>query len=145
VGLFLFLILFVALPLFELYLLIQVGSEIGALPTLALSVLTALVGSLLVRMQGFGVLQRVRAAAERGELPALELIDGVLLLGAGFALLLPGFLTDLVGFLLLASPLRRAVIARFLRIVPEAGAGVRYPHRGSGSRVIEGEFHREDR
>jgi UPF0716 protein FxsA len=113
-----FLLLFVGLPLIELYLLIQVGSVIGALPTIALSILTALIGGTLVRIQGFSVLMRVRDAMARNEVPALELLDGALLLVAGLLLLLPGLITDVVGFLLLVPVLRRLLIARYVRILP---------------------------
>ena len=135
----LFLLLFVGIPLVELYLLIEVGSEIGAIPTIALSIFTAILGSLLVRVQGFSVLLRVRELMARGEPPALELLDGALLLIAGLMLLLPGFLTDALGFLLLIPPLRRILIRRFVRLVPVQSA----PEGRTGPRVIEGEFRRE--
>jgi UPF0716 protein FxsA len=135
----LFLLLLVGVPLLELYLLIQVGSEIGALPTIALSVLTAILGTWLVRMQGFAVLLRVRVMLERGETPALEVLDGAVLLIAGLMLLLPGFLTDALGFLLLIPPLRRLLIRRFVRVLP-AREG---PQPDRRPRVIEGEFRRE--
>lgn len=137
----LFLILFVSIPLVELYLLIKVGSVIGALPTIALALFTAALGAALVRAQGISVLLRVRAMLERGETPAFELIDGAVLLLAGFALLLPGFFTDTVGFLLLIPPLRHALIRRYVELipVPPDAAG-----RPGGQRVIEGEFRRDD-
>ena len=139
-----FIFLFVAIPLAELYFLIQVGSEIGALPTIGLTILTAFIGGFLVRMQGFAVLNRVRAASERGDVPALEMLDGAMLLVAGLILLLPGFFTDAVGFLLLIPPLRRVLIARFVRLAPI------HPHAGGPTgpreqpRVIEGEFRRDE-
>jgi UPF0716 protein FxsA len=139
----LFLILFVGIPLAELYFLIQVGSEIGALPTIGLTILTALLGGFLVRMQGFSVLMRVRAAADRGEVPALEMLDGALLLVAGLVLMLPGFFTDAVGFLLLVPPLRRLLIARFVQIVPQRFEGQGPADRPSGVRIIDGEYRRE--
>ena len=119
----LFLLLFVGVPLIELYLLIQVGSEIGALSTIALSVFTAILGSLLVRVQGFSVLLRVRTLLDHGETPALEVLDGALLLIAGLMLLLPGFLTDGLGFLLLIPPVRQWMIRRFVRLVPVQAPG----------------------
>lgn len=139
----LFLLLFVAAPLIELYFLIQVGSVIGALPTIALSILTAIIGGALVRMQGVAVLMRVRTMLDRGEMPALELLDGAVLLVCGFALLLPGFVTDIVGFLLLIPPVRHALVRRYVHVVP-----VQDPRRGggfeNGPRVIEGEYQRYD-
>jgi UPF0716 protein FxsA len=138
-----FLLLFVTAPLIELYFLIQVGSVIGALPTIALSILTALLGGALVRQQGLAVLMRVRELLERGEMPALELLDGAVLLVCGFALLLPGFVTDAVGLLLLIPPLRSALIRRYVRVVPVED-NRRSPDRGEGPRVIEGEYRRYD-
>lgn len=139
--LWLFLLLFVGTPLIELYLLIQVGSVIGAVPTIALTLLTAILGGWLVRMQGLSVLLRVRAMLDRGEMPALELIDGAVLLVAGFALLLPGFITDAIGFLLLIPPLRHALIRRYVHVLPVEGKVV--VHR-EHFRVIEGDWRRED-
>ena len=80
---------------------------------------------------------RVRDMVDRGETPALEVLDGALLLIAGLMLILPGFLTDALGFLLLIPPLRRLLIGRFVRVVPVRPAG------HAGPRVIEGEFRRE--
>jgi UPF0716 protein FxsA len=141
----LFLLIFVGAPLIELYFLIQVGSVIGALPTIALSILTAVIGGALVRMQGLAVLMRVRAMLDQGEMPALELLDGAVLLVCGFALLLPGFVTDSVGFLLLIPPVRHALIRRYLHVVPVADAnGVRRGDLQRGPRVIEGEYRRDD-
>lgn len=135
----LFLLLFIGVPLIEVYLLIQVGSEIGALSTIALSIFTAILGSLLVRVQGFSVLLRVRTLTEHGETPALEVLDGALLLIAGLMLLLPGFLTDGLGFLLLVPPVRQWLIRRFVRLVLVQPQGPIGPE----PRVIEGEFRRE--
>jgi UPF0716 protein FxsA len=141
----LFLLIFVGAPLIELYFLIQVGSVIGALPTIALSILTAVIGGALVRMQGLAVLMRVRAMLDQGEMPALELLDGAVLLVCGFALLLPGFVTDILGFLLLIPPVRHALIRRYLHVVPVADAnGVRRDDFQRGPRVIEGEYRRDD-
>ncbi len=134
-----FLLLFVCVPLIELYFLIQVGSEIGALPTIGLSIFTALLGGALVRVQGFSVLTRVQEATARNEIPALQMLDGALLLVAGLVLLLPGFFTDILGFLLLIPSLRQLLIARFVRKIQSQRAD----RTGQGPRVIEGEYRRE--
>lgn len=138
----LFLLLIIGLPLIEIYFLIEVGSEIGALPTIALTIFTALLGTWLVRVQGFGILARVRATMDRGEVPALEAMDGAMVLTAGLMLLLPGFLTDALGFLLLVPPLRAWLIRRFVRSgsvhIVAGEAKVRRVD------VIEGDFKRED-
>ncbi|MBK1643729.1 exlusion protein FxsA [Thiocapsa imhoffii] len=138
--------LLIGLPLIEIYVLIEVGSEIGALPTIGLSILTAVLGTWLVRHQGFGLLLRVREMTDRGEVPALEVLDGALLLIAGFFLLLPGFLTDAVGFLLLIPPLRRWMVGRYVRVLP---VGASSESRDAGpaqerARIIEGDYRRED-
>lgn len=139
---FLFLLLFVGVPLIELYFLIQVGSQIGALSTIGLSVFTALLGGALVRLQGFSVLMRVRNALEQNQVPTLELLSGALLLVAGLVLLLPGFFTDALGFLLLVPKLRRFLIARFFYISADEPSPDRDSAR-TGPQVIEGEFRRE--
>jgi UPF0716 protein FxsA len=140
-----FLIIFVGAPLIELYVLIEVGSEIGALPTIALSIFTALLGGLLVRLQGFSVLFRAQELMARGEAPAIEMMEGAMLLVVGFALLLPGFITDAVGFLLLITPIRRAVIIWVLRSRGILRPGQTPPKKDGQPRgYIEGEFHRDD-
>ncbi len=141
-----FLLLFVGIPLVELYFLIQVGSEIGAFSTIFLTIFTALVGGWMVRAQGFSTIMRVRETIDRGEVPALEMMEGSVLLVCGFMLLLPGFITDAVGFIFLIPPLRRWLLSAGLR-----GAGVMRPARpgqtGSADKnqkIIEGEYRRED-
>ncbi len=136
----LFLLLLVV-PLVELYFLIQVGRVIGAIPTIALVVFTALLGAMLLRLQGWATLQRTRLTLARGELPALEVLEGVLLVLAGICLLLPGFVTDVVGFLLLVPTLRQGLVRAFLRRNPPPAA--RPPGREE-PRTIEGEYRRED-
>ena len=80
-------LLFLLVPLVEIYFLIKVGSLIGAIPTIALVVFTALLGAMLLRFQGWATVQRTRTTMARGELPALEMLEGVLLLFAGALLL----------------------------------------------------------
>ena len=145
----LFLLIFIGAPLIALYFLREVGSVIGALPTIALSVFTAVLGGLLVRMQGFAILFRAQSQLANREVPAFELLDGALLLLVGFALMLPGFITDALGFLLLIPPLRRFLVLEFLkRSGTMTHADVTIVRKDSGSRkridVIEGEFRRED-
>lgn len=134
--------LVIGIPLLELYLLIEVGSEIGALPTIVLALLSAMLGTWLVRLQGLGILAQVGRSMAADEVPALELLDGALLLVAGLLLLLPGFMTDALGFLLLAPPVRQWMIRHYVRVVPlhpaRPGPGRPDP------RVIEGHFRRED-
>lgn len=140
------LLLFVGIPLIELYFLIKIGVQIGAFPTIFLTVFTALLGAWMVRHQGFSTLARVRESMQRGEVPALEMMEGTVLLICGVLLLLPGFVTDAVGFVLLIPPLRRWLLTTGLQ-----RAGILRPLRpeqtgesASKPRVIEGEYHRED-
>ncbi len=137
------LLLFFTVPLVEIYVLLEVGGIVGVLPTIALVVLTAVIGAGLIRAQGLATLRRVQQELERGELPAVAIIEAALLLVAGALLLTPGFVTDTIGFLTLVPPLRRRVIRSFLarRVAAAAGPGGGDPR---GPRVIEGEFRRED-
>lgn len=143
----LFLLLFVAAPLIELYVLIEVGSEIGAVPTILLSIFTAILGGALVRLQGFSILFRSQAMLAQGEAPAIEMLEGVMLLLVGVALLLPGFITDAVGFLLLVPPLRRALIVWVLKRngVMRPSGTQRPPSSGAGHQdYLDGDYRRED-
>ena len=136
-------LLFIAVPLLEIYLLIKVGSLIGAMPTVLMVVFTAVLGGILMQAQGISTLRRVQEATERGELPAVEMLEGFCLLIGGILLLIPGFFTDFIGFLCLVTPLRRAVIKAWIRrrMTPPPGPG---PRPGDSSRTIEGEYWRDD-
>lgn len=93
----------------ELFLLIEIGQLIGALPTIGLIILTGALGAFLARRQGFQVLTRIRAELQAGQLPAESIFDGTLVLVAGAFLLTPGILTDAVGFLCLIPATRRVI------------------------------------
>ena len=101
----------VVVPLVELYVLIQVGQELGALPTIAALVVVSLVGAALLRREGRRTWQAFRDATARGRVPGREVADGALVLFGGALLLTPGFVTDLVGLLLVLPP-TRAVVRR---------------------------------
>jgi len=143
---FLFLLLFVGIPLVELYFMIQVGSEIGALSTILLVLFTAVVGGVLVRMQGFTTALRVRSTMERGEIPAIEVMGGALLLVAGILLLLPGFVTDAVGFICLIPAVRQSLVLWILKRSNVLWhAAPRSPHKPPEERrVIDADYRRED-
>lgn len=111
----LFFAIFIVVPLLEIFAFIQVGSVIGALPTLGLIVLTAVAGALLVRWQGLKVVMDARRRLARDELPLAAAVHGVLLLFAGLLLLTPGFVTDAAGFLLLVPGVRSLVATRIWR------------------------------
>jgi UPF0716 protein FxsA len=141
------LLLFLLIPLVEIYFLIKVGSMIGALPTVFLVVFTAVLGAGLLRIQGFATLARLRKALAQGGLPAMELMEGGVLILAGALLLTPGFFTDAIGFCLLVPRLRRTVISWALRrfFFPIGGRQAPGGERQErGSHTIEGECRRED-
>ena len=113
---------FILVPLIEIAVFIKVGGWIGLWPTLALIVLTAVLGTWQLRAQGIATLARARSQMERGVMPARELFDGLCLLVAGALLLTPGFVTDAMGGLLFVPPLRdflRRTIGRHLQAAAE--------------------------
>lgn len=138
---------FLFVPLIEVWLLVSVGNLIGAGWTIFLVVLTAVLGAALVRAQGLSTLARSQALLRQGELPAVELVEGVALLIAGALLLTAGFFTDTVGFLLLLPPLRRRIIEGWVL----GSLKQRFPPSSMGpggeseaGRTLEGEFQRLD-
>jgi UPF0716 protein FxsA len=142
---------FLLVPMVEIYLLIKVGSLIGAGWTVFLVVFTAVLGAWLVRAQGVSTFGRVQAMLNRGELPAVEMFEGLFILVAGALLLTPGFFTDAVGFAFLVPPLRRLAITAMLRrgIIHTGGPGGRHGRgprgpRSQGPRTLEGEYRELD-
>lgn len=142
-------LIFLVVPLVEIYLLIEVGAVIGAGTTIFLVVFTALLGAFLVRVQGFSTLGRVQLQLLKGEIPALAVIEGLFLFVAGALLLTPGFFTDTLGFIFLTPPLRRWIIRTILKrgILRAADPVTRRARSAAGStdsprstRVIEGEY-----
>ena len=150
------LLIFILVPLAEVGVFIEVGGLLGLWPTLALTVLTAVIGTYCIRLQGFTLINRARAQLDAGEAPVFELVSGACLVVAGVLLLVPGFVTDTVGCLLLLPPFRKLffdkVLAPRMTIIAEAqaaaAAGRRSGGRGQGARerpagrpmVIEGDF-----
>ncbi len=108
-----FFLIFLATPILEIVLFIQIGGVIGVVPTILIVIVTAIVGSILLRLQGSAVIRRTQLALRAGELPVDPVIDGISLLMAGALLLTPGFFTDAVGFLLFVPPFRRS-LARWI-------------------------------
>ncbi len=117
------LLLFIVLPAVELGLLIELGQRIGTLETLALIVVTGIVGASMARSQGLSLLSRVREQISAGEMPADSLLDGLMILIASALLVTPGVLTDAFGFLCLMPAFRalikRELVRRFMRAVEE--------------------------
>ena len=104
--------LFIVLPLAELYVILQVGDAIGVIPTILLLAADSVLGSMLLRSQGRAVWRRFNRALREGRMPHREVQDGVLVIFGGAFLITPGFITDVVGVLLLVPP-TRALIRRF--------------------------------
>lgn len=145
----LLLLLFLIIPAIEIALFIQVGGVIGVLATLLLIVTTAVLGAALLRMQGLHTLARVQQVTRRGEVPAVELVEGLMLLISGALLLTPGFFTDTIGFAVLLPAVRRSIAIWVLThggilttVGMRAGPGG-YGDQGS-HRTIEGEYQRKD-
>ncbi|HPN88622.1 MAG TPA: FxsA family protein [Candidatus Omnitrophota bacterium] len=107
-------LLFTILPALELYVLIKVGTVIGALNTIAIIIITGILGAFLARLQGFLVLRKIQENVAQGILPSSELLDAALILIGGLLLLTPGFITDVFGFCLLLAPMR-LIIKFFLK------------------------------
>jgi len=103
------LLLFILIPVVELFLLIEIGQLIGTLPTIGLIVFTGILGAYLTRRQGLQVLRRVQTQLQAGQVPADSIVDGAIILIAGAFLLTPGVLTDILGFLCLTPATRRLI------------------------------------
>ena len=107
----LFLIIFI--PIIEIYLFIKVGSFIGAFNTIFLIFITAIIGVVYVRYEGFNTLRSGISQLIKNQMPMYEIISGAALAFAAFLLILPGFLTDIVGFLLIFPPTRKLLLGKF--------------------------------
>ena len=144
--------LFIAIPIAELYVIIQVGQAIGALPTIAILLADSIIGAMLWRSQGRTAWRRFNEALAAGRVPAREVLDGVLVVFGGAFLITPGFLTDIVGIVLLLPPTRALVRRLTVRVfarrfvvsaVGTAGAAGaratrRRPSRANGTHDVEG-------
>jgi UPF0716 protein FxsA len=123
-----------AMPIAEISVFILVGSQIGLLPTLGLILVTAIIGSVLLRVQGFGIVRRISEEARAGRVPGRELIHGVMIVVAGVLLLTPGFISDTIGFLLFVPAVRdfgwRLVKDRIVVVGAGLGAGMAAGMRG---------------
>ena len=141
-------LLFLFMPVIEIWLIIQVGSSIGAGWTIMLIFFTAFLGAILLRRQGISTLFRARQKMDEGQVPAREMLEGLMLAFAGALMLTPGFVTDVVGFLILLPPVRSVLIHHFkanMVFVASGGQYRRYETDASGEEVIiEGEYRREN-
>lgn len=154
-------LLFIIIPLVELYLIIKVGGYIGAFWTVMIVIMTAVIGVNLLRMQGFNTLRRAQQNMEQGVMPAMEMMEGIVLAVGGALLITPGFLTDTLGFICLIPVTRRALIRSFIsrgsfqmhgfqshefhhRQYRDHDQADGSPRQGSEGRTLEGEFQRKD-
>ncbi|MEE8392948.1 MAG: FxsA family protein [Rhodospirillales bacterium] len=143
------LLLLIAVPIVEIMVLIDVGEGIGLWPTMAAVILTAMVGSALLRHQGLSVMERARQSLEQNRFPADEVFDGVCVLVAGAMLLIPGFITDVAGLMLflpfLRTALKRIIGRRILASgqfsTPQTGPAGRGDLTANSGVIIEGEYH----
>lgn len=139
---FIILAAFITVPLIEIGLFIQVGEQIGLWPTIFVVVVTAVIGTALLRHQGLSALNRLQQTLAAGEPPLAPVFDGFCLLAAGALLLTPGFFTDAVGFLLFMPPLRaalRAFLSSRIQVASvQSSGGAR--HAGGSSDIIDGEW-----
>lgn len=120
-------VIFLLVPIVEIFLLIQVGGIIGAPWTILLVVLTAVIGVRLLKIQGVSTLARAQNKMQTGQMPAQEMLEGMGLVVAGAFLLTPGFFTDTVGFLLLLPPTRAWLVSKVTRSIMSSGRFVQTP------------------
>jgi len=146
-------LVFFSIPIVEMYLLIEVAERIEALPTILLVMLTAVLGVSLIRQQGLSTLTKGIRRLNQAEIPAAEIIEGVLLAVAGAFLITPGFLTDFIGFMIIIPITRRMTALMLLkRMMARADFRTNGSDLGGGSnktrdvsdRVIEGEYEKKD-
>lgn len=166
------LLLFILMPIIEIAVLLRVGSAIGWLSTLGVVILTAIIGTVMLRQQGLATLTRAQQRLGAGEMPAEQMLEGVALMIGGVLLLTPGFVTDAFGFMCLIPPTRLAIL-RFVKsrstiglagVVagstprsaagsqpgsqpgshPGSHSGAPGPKASSSNDVIDGDFHRVD-
>ena len=146
-------LLFLLVPVIEIYLLIQVGSVIGAGWTILAIIGTAVLGAFLLKQQGIATLNRVQSTLQQGEIPAIEMVEGLVLLVSGALLLTPGFFTDTLGFLALIPQLRRSFIIwamKHVNVIQNVQQQHHYRTYDSSARhereehiVIEGEYKKD--
>ena len=133
---------FIVLPILEMYFLIQVGTLVGALNTIALVLLTAIMGLMLLRQQGFQTLMNARSKLMLSELPTEEIFTGVFLAIGGALLLTPGFITDFIGFTCLVPFSRRFLMSLVIKRFYD-DSGFSQQKEGKTENWIEGEYKKE--
>ena len=152
-------LIFTSVSLLEIFVLVKVGSFLGAGPTIALVVISALIGSALVRSQGLQLISDVQARMAKGEMPGQQLIEGMMLIVTGVLLVTPGFVTDFLGLLLLQPNIRRQFAQTVLAKMSvnqmggfssgangfyAGGSSSPFNKSANDENVMEGEFERKD-
>ncbi len=141
-------IIFLTIPVLEIYLLISIGSAIGAWYTILLVFGTAVLGAYMLRKQGLSTFARAQTSLNNHEMPAMEMMEGLILLLTGALLLTPGFFTDVVGFLCLIPMVRQFLVKKLISKFTVIQAGSTYSQTQeqtqTESKTIEGEFWRDD-
>ena len=131
-----FLLLLISIPLIEIYLFIKIGSYIGAFNTVSLILITAIVGIIYARYEGFNTLRSGMSQLIKNELPVYEIISGAALAFAALLLILPGFATDLMGLILIFPPTRKLILKNFSK---------KYTSKNQKKKdYIDGEFEDKD-
>jgi UPF0716 protein FxsA len=137
---------FVTIPIVEIALFIQVGGWLGLWPTLGIVVLTAILGTFLVRAQGLAAIGQIQSSLQNFKDPTEALAHGAMILASGLLLLTPGFFTDAVGFALLVPPVRLALFhwirskIKVQSFVQTSESADRYARTPQGDTIIEGEY-----
>jgi UPF0716 protein FxsA len=130
------LLLLISIPLIEIYLFIKIGSYIGAFNTVSLILITAIVGIIYARYEGFNTLRSGMSQLIKNELPVYEIISGAALAFAALLLILPGFATDLMGLILIFPPTRKLILKNFSK---------KYTSKNKNKKdYIDGEFEDKD-
>ena len=140
----LFLIVLIV-PFAEIYILLEVGGLIGAFPTIFLVVLTAVMGSWLLKQQGFSTFKRCQDNIKQGVIPAYEMIEGPIILLGAVLLLTPGFITDILGLACLIPSLRKRLAQYIIENkIIQANDILKQAQPAQNSHILEGEFKKED-
>jgi len=127
------LLLFVFLPMIELYLLIMLGARIGPMPTIGLIVLTGVIGATLARQQGLSTLAKIQNELKQGRAPTQELVEGAMIVVGGLVLLTPGILTDIFGFAMMIPGVRRSLAKQFKVRIPNGFSSASSGFRANGN------------
>lgn len=133
-------LLFIAIPVAEIYLFIEIGGRIGSLWTVMLVIATAVIGVNLLRFQGMATLNRAQQSMKQGKLPAMEMMEGLCLAIGGALLITPGFLTDSLGFICLLPITRRAIIRYIMANATIKMSGM-HTRQGFNASSVENQAH----